>query len=153
MLSRAPDPAVRGDARALPFPHASFASVALLYVLYHLADPVRTLEEASRVLRTGGLVAVAAPSRDDSPELAHALPDSPLTFDAELAPGMVGGLFTEVEVERWDAPLLELPDREAVRGYLIGKGLSRGEARLAADSVATPLQVTKRGSLLFARKR
>jgi SAM-dependent methyltransferase len=153
MLSRAPDPAVKGDACALPFPHASFASVALLYVLYHLADPVRALEEASRVLRTGGLVAVAAPSRHDSPELAHALPDSPLTFDAELAPGMVAGLFTDVEVERWDAPLLELPDRDAVRDYLIGKGLNRSQAHLAADSVATPLQVTKRGSLLFARKR
>jgi hypothetical protein len=38
-----------------------------------------------------------------------------VTFDAELAPGMLEGLFAELEVERWDAPLLELPDREAVR--------------------------------------
>jgi SAM-dependent methyltransferase len=153
MLARAPQPAVRGDARALPFPDASYGSVALLYVLYHLAEPVRALAEARRVLRTGGLVAVAAPSRTDSPELAHVLAGRALTFDAELAPGMLEGLFGEVEVERWDAPLLELPDREAVRDYLLGKGVPAQDARRGAGAVATPLRVTKRGALLFARKR
>jgi len=61
-------------------------------------------------------------------------------------------LFGEVEVERWDAPLLELPEREAVRDYLVGKGVPPEQARLAAESVETPLRVTKRGALLFARK-
>jgi hypothetical protein len=46
---------------------------------------------------------------------------------------MVEGLFTEVAIERWNAPLLKLADRDAVRDYLIGKGLSRGDARVAAD--------------------
>jgi SAM-dependent methyltransferase len=87
----------------------------LLYVLYHLPEPGLRLAEAGRVLRPGGLVAVAARSRHDSPELAHALPATPLTFDAELAPAVLAELFAEVEVERWDAPLLNLPDREAVR--------------------------------------
>jgi hypothetical protein len=40
-------------------------------------------------MRQGGLIAVAAPSRHDSPELAHALPKGPLNFDAELAPGLL----------------------------------------------------------------
>jgi SAM-dependent methyltransferase len=153
MLARAPHPALRGDACALPFPPASFGSVALLYVLYHLADPVRALEEASRVLRTGGLVAVAAPSRHDSPELAHALSPAPLTFDAELAPRLLGELFADVEVERWDAPLLELPQRSAVRDYLIGKGTNPERARAAAEVADVPLTVTKRGALAFARRR
>jgi hypothetical protein len=96
---------------------------------------------------------VAAPSRHDSPELAHALPNRVLTFDAELAPQLLGGLFAEVEVERWDAPLLELPDRAAVRDYLAGKGVSPAGAGLAAESVESPLSVTKRGALLCARKR
>jgi SAM-dependent methyltransferase len=153
MLSRAPGPAVRGEAGALPFPDGSYGSVALLYVLYHLTEPVRALAEAQRVLRRGGLVAVAAPSRHDSPELAHALPERALTFDAELASGMLAHVFAEVEVERWDAPLLELPTRDAVRDYLVGKGVVPERARRAADSVETPLRVTKRGALLFARKR
>ena len=151
MLSRAPEPAVEGDALALPFPDASYGSVALLYVLYHLAEPLLALAEARRVLRPGGLVAVAAPSRHDSPELAGVLPRRALTFDAELAPRMLAGLFTDVEVERWDAPLVELPDRAAVRDYLVGKGVPADQARLAAESIETPLPVTKRGALLFAR--
>ena len=74
MLARAPVPHDLADATALPFPDERFGSLALLYVLYHLPDPARALAEVRRVLRPGGLVAVAAPSRDDSPEFADALP-------------------------------------------------------------------------------
>jgi hypothetical protein len=104
------------------------------------------------VLRPRGLVAVAAPSRDDSPELAHALPARTLTFDAELAPRLLADLFVEVDVERWDAPLVELPTRAAVRDYLIGKGVERQIAAAQARAVAVPLSVTKRGALVLARK-
>lgn len=31
----------------------------------------------------------------------------------------------EVEVERWDGRVLELPSRAAVRDYLLGKGVER----------------------------
>jgi SAM-dependent methyltransferase len=152
MLASAPAPAVRGDATALPFADGEFGSVALLYVLYHLREPARALAEARRVLRPGGLLAVAVPSRHDSPELAHALPSAPLTFDAELAPGAIGELFDDVEVERWDAPLLRLPSREAVRDYLVGKGVDAAEAEAAAAVTHLPLAVTKRGAVVFARR-
>jgi SAM-dependent methyltransferase len=152
MLARAPRPHHQGDATELPFPDDSFGSVALLYVLYHLPDPGLALAEARRVLQRGGLVAVAAPSRRDSPELADALPPTALTFDAELAPDLLAGFFTEVEVERWDAPLLELPTEEAVRDYLIGKGVEPGVAKSTAKMAAVPISVTKRGALAFARK-
>jgi SAM-dependent methyltransferase len=153
MLARSPAPNVVGDATALPFPDRSFDSVALLYVLYHLPDPAQALAEARRVLCPRGLVAVAAPSRHDSPELAHALPNRPLTFDAEFAPGLLGELFDEVEVESWDAALLELPSRLAVRDYVIGKGGDPEHARAAAEITDVPLRVTKRGALAFARRR
>jgi SAM-dependent methyltransferase len=152
MIARAPEPNVLGEATALPFGDFSFPSVALLYVLYHLEEPFLALAEARRVLRPGGLVAVAAPSRDDSPELAEALPDEPLTFDAELAPKLLGELFVDVEVDRWDAPLLELPTTEAVRDYLVGKGVAAERAASSAEEVDAPLSVTKRGALVFARK-
>ena len=152
MLARAPEPHRQADATALPFPDGSFRSVALLYVLYNLPDPALVLGEARRALRSGGLVAVAAPSRHDSPELANALPRGPLTFDAELAPELLAEQFVEVEVERWDAVLLELPTRAAVRDYLIGKGVDPREAGSKAETLPAPLSVTKRGALAFARK-
>jgi SAM-dependent methyltransferase len=152
MLAGAPPPTVRGDATELPFSDDAFGSVALLYVLYHLSDPSRALAEARRVLRPGGLLAVAAPSRHDSPELADALPAGRLTFDAEVAPALVAKLFSAVEVQPWDAPLLTLPTRAAVRDYLIGKGAAEARAQTAAGATDVPLTITKRGALVFARK-
>jgi SAM-dependent methyltransferase len=152
MLARAPKPNVLAEATDLPFEDESYGAVALLYVLYHLEDPRQALAEARRLLRRGGLLAVAAPSRHDSPELAHALPSEPLTFDAELAPQLLAEQFTAVEAERWDAPLLELPTRDAVHDYLIGKGAAPAAAQAAADQADLPLAVTKRGAVVFARK-
>jgi SAM-dependent methyltransferase len=153
MLAGAPPPNVVGEATALPFPDGSFDSAALLYVLYHLPDPALALAEAHRVLRPGGLIAVAAPSRHDSPELAQWLPKRPLTFDAELAPALLGERFADVEVDRWDAPLVELPSPRAVRDYLIGKGSDPDRAQAAAEIADVPLSVTKRGAVAFASKR
>jgi SAM-dependent methyltransferase len=152
MLDRAPAGGVLGDSAALPFPDGSFDGVAILYVLYHLPDPRPALAEAHRVMRQGGLIAVAAPSRHDSPELAQALPKTPLTFDAELAPGLLRELFEEPEVKHWDALLIELPTAQAVRDYLVGKQVAPDRAQGVASATEVPLSVTKRGALLFARK-
>ncbi len=151
MVTRAPEGAQVALADALPYPDGSFDGLALLYVLYHLDEPQAALAEARRVLRGGGLLAVAAPSRHDSPELAFALPDRVLTFDAELAPELVAEHFAEVEIDAWDRPLLTLPNPDAVRDYLIGKGTEPEHAAEAAQRVATPLTVTKRGALVWGR--
>ena len=152
MLERAPAGGVLGDATALPFPDGSFDGVAILYVLYHLPDPRLALAEAHRVMRPGGLISIAAPSRHDSPELAHTLLKRPYTFDAELAPDLLRELFEEPEVMRWDAPLIELPTARAVRDYLVGKQVTPDRAQAVAEATELPLSVTKRGALLFARK-
>jgi SAM-dependent methyltransferase len=151
MLERAPPGSDLGEANALPFPDESFDGVAILYVLYHLPDPRLALAEAHRVMRPGGLIAVASPSRYDSPELTRVLPKTPLTFDVELAPPLLRELFEEPEVTRWDAPLIELPTARAVRDYLVGKQAASDRAQAVAEATELPLSVTKRGALLFAR--
>ena len=151
MVARAPAGARLGQADALPVTDGSFGGVALLYVLYHLEDPAAALTEARRVGRDGGLVATAAPSRHDSPELAFALPRRALPFDAESGPQLMAEQFRAVEVDSWDLPLLTLPDQNAVRDYLIGKGSDAAIAAEAASQVELPLTVTKRGALVWGR--
>ncbi len=153
MLARAPAGALPGRAESLPFADGSFGGVALLYVLYHLEDPATALREAGRVGRPGGLVAAAAPSRHDSPELAFALPRRSLPFDAEIAPKLMAEHFAAVEVDAWDLALVTLPDRDAVRDYLVGKGAGAADASAAASAVEVPLAVTKRGAVVWGRIR
>jgi SAM-dependent methyltransferase len=121
MLAGAPPDAQLGRAEELPYASDSYGGAALLYVLYHLDEPATALAEVRRVVRPGGLVAVAGPSRYDSPELAFALPNVPLTFDAESAPGLMAEQFDAIEVEPWDLPLLTLSDAYAVRDTSLGR--------------------------------
>lgn len=59
--------AVTGDLLELPFDGQSFDGVVAAFAISHVADPVRALAEARRVVRNGGVVmvglfAVAAPN-------------------------------------------------------------------------------------------
>jgi SAM-dependent methyltransferase len=152
MLAAASQPLAQGDAAALPFATDSVGAVVSINVLYHLDEPVLAIEEAHRVLRAGGLFAAATVARDDSPELAHVWRAEASTFDAEEAPAIVGSVFGEVEVDAWDAPLVRLPDRDAVRAYLVARLVPRAEAGERAAAVGVPVDVTKRGCVVYARK-
>lgn len=152
LLRAHPGPSVLADAARLPFRDAVFDAAVAVNVLWHLDDPRVALREARRVLASGGRLLVTAICRNDSPELASVWRPAPTPFDAEEAPGIVAEVFGEVEVERWDAPLITLPDRKAVRDYLIARQVPRGEAVEKAGRVRTPLPVTKRGALVMARR-
>jgi hypothetical protein len=64
----------------------------------------------------------------------------------------VASVFGQVQVERWDAPLVRLPDRDAVRDYLIARFVGPEAAATAAERVETPVAITKRGALIYARR-
>jgi SAM-dependent methyltransferase len=152
MLAGHPPPVVQADAAALPVRTVAVDAAVAVNVLDHLADPSAAVAEAHRALAPGGILLAATVSRHDSPELAVVWRPPPSSFDAEDGPGLVAAAFGRVEVERWDAPLIRLPDRDAVRDYLIARFMAPRDAVAAADRVPTPIAVTKRGALISARR-
>ncbi len=151
MLARAPRPLVGADAASLPVRSGSVVAVAALWMLYHLDDPGAAIGEAARVLRPGGELYACTTRRDDSPELADHFETPASTFDAEEAPELVARWFRSVEVRSWDAPLVHLPDRAAIRTYLRGRGAGPESAAEVARELEAPLSITKRGSLVIGR--
>jgi len=72
--------------------------------------------------------------------------------DAEDAVTVAGSTFEIVDVVQWDAPMLTLPDAAAVVLYLRGRGgLTRERAEREAAAVEVPVDVTRRGVLVWAR--
>lgn len=152
MLAACPGPRVQADARRLPFASGSFDAAVTVNMLYHLRDPADVIREAHRILRPGGQFIATAISRYDSPELAAIWKPAPSTFDAEEAVGIVASVFGAAEAERWDAPLITLPDHNAVRDYLIARFVPPDDAAALAARVSTPATITKRGAFIHARK-
>ena len=144
---------VRGEAARLPFGRGAFGAAAALYMLYHLPQPRLALAECRRVLRPGGWLAASAPSRFNDPELAEYLPaESESSFDAENGLEQVAEFFEIMAVERWDAPLARLPDRAALALYLRGRGLGPEAIAARLPRIQTPLTLTKRGMLIYAKR-
>ena len=61
----------QGNASRLPYADASFDTVVAVHVIYFWSDPVATLQELRRVLRPGGLVAIAFRIREQMPRAAQ----------------------------------------------------------------------------------
>ena len=61
-----------------------------------------------------------------------------MSFDAEDAPGLVSSIFGPVRVERWDAPLVRLPDLDGTRDYRIARLVPPEAAVAAAEPMSSP---------------
>ncbi|MBL8966387.1 MAG: methyltransferase domain-containing protein [Spirochaetaceae bacterium] len=98
------------DAAALPYPDASFDTVAVANSLHHFADPRAVLAEAARVLAPGGRLLVLEMHREaaDAPAESHVL-----LHHWWAAVDSAGGTFHA-----------ETLDRAAIRALMVGSCLS-----------------------------
>ena len=60
---------VVGDAESLPFESGSFDIVTAAFLIVHLKDPTRFFDEAYRVLKDGGILAVTNINQKDPPQV------------------------------------------------------------------------------------
>ncbi len=71
-----PGARVRGDSEGLPFADAAFDAVLSTYALEHFHDPGKTLREAARVVRPGGILMVLGSTWDLPYEYPPSLPSN-----------------------------------------------------------------------------
>lgn len=71
------------DARALPFPDATFDRVLSLLVLNFVPDPDRAMDEMTRVARPGGVVAAAVWDYGASMEMLRVFWDEAVALDPD----------------------------------------------------------------------
>lgn len=163
------------DGASLPAPDGSFDALASSFAVYYLPDLPRTLAEWRRVLRPGGLLAVAGPAEGTNRELYEfhrAVTGHPPSdvdrmavgyVETTLREGLDAAGFAEVRVETFDNPI-RFPGAEAFLEYWMATSLfirsvpdeeradarRRGEALLAAEA-ETPV-ITKRVAIALARR-
>jgi hypothetical protein len=79
------------------------------------------------------------------------------TFDGEDAPAIVARVFgdsgDQVQVDRWDGPLVTLSSAADAAAWLHVHGLSASAATAAATTLDLPLTLTVRGCVVYATKR
>jgi SAM-dependent methyltransferase len=75
---------VVADAHRLPFPDHFFSGVVMLDVLHHLERPIEFLNEASRVLRPGGRLAMIEPAMTTlARRFYHHFHEEPVDMDVD----------------------------------------------------------------------
>ena len=141
------------DVEELPFLDASFDAVLAAWMLYHVADIDRGLDEIARVLRPGGRLVAATNANDHLEELLAlgGIGRWDLPFHADNGGEILGRHFAAVE--RRDAfGAVTFDDIETVRAYLgSSKHLASGLDALP-ESLDEPVVARRRPTVFVATK-
>jgi SAM-dependent methyltransferase len=142
-----------GDVQDLPFADGEFDCAVAAWMLYHVADIERALDELERVLEPGGQLVAVTNYSDHLRELKELVglePSSAWGFRGEDAEGLLRPSF--LSVEKIDADgTVTFADRDAVLAYVQpSKGLFGDE--LDVPEVTEPLVVRRRPVIFVARK-
>ncbi len=142
-----------GDVQELPFADGEFDCAVAAWMLYHVADVGRALDELARVLDSGGRLVAVTNRLDHLKELRELVgqPQRVFTnFSGENGEELLRPRFASVEV-REAAGTVTFPDCEAVLAYVRpSAALFGGEP--AVPVLEKPLVVRRRPVVFVAEK-
>jgi ubiquinone/menaquinone biosynthesis C-methylase UbiE len=139
-----------GDVQELPFADGEFDCAVAAWMLYHVLDVERALDELARVLRPGGRLVAVTNSKEHLRELFEllGLTREPNAFWAEDAEVQLRRRFARVE--RRDAwGWIEFPSRSEAQAYVDNGIVLRGKQLPPFDS---PLRVLRAPAIFVAER-
>lgn len=141
-----------GDVQDLPFPDASFDCVVAAWMLYHVPDIDRALDELVRVLRPGGRLVAVTNHRDHLQELRELVgaPAPAFHFAGEDGEALLRARFGAVEV-RDAAGTATFADAAAVEAYVRASAALFGEG-IEVPPLTEPLIVRRRPVIFVATR-
>ena len=118
---------LRIDARALPFPDASFDALLANHMLYHVPDRPRAIAELRRALKPEGRLLAATNGPGHLRELAELVRDAsgrregweghPLAFSLKDGAEQLSAAFSRIELKRYEDDL-RVTDADAIAAYI-----------------------------------
>lgn len=108
-----------GDVQQLPFADETFDVVLAAWMLYHVPEPGRGLDELARVIRPGGRLVAVTNGRGHLAELRRLCGDMTphaTSFDDVVGPVLLAERFRQVEA-RDASGEIRFPDRASVQAY------------------------------------
>ncbi len=145
--------AIEADVQELPFGDAKFDVVVANWVLYHVPDVDRALDEIARVLEPDGNLVAATVGPENMRELWE-LVGGPVTvertFDTRTGKERLERHFASVEQRDVEGTLV-FPDTDAVR-HFVAMTMTRAHLADQVPEISEPLRTHSRHTIFVARR-
>jgi SAM-dependent methyltransferase len=143
----------QADIQALPFADGEFDCVVAGWVLYHVLDRRRAIEEVARVLRPGGRFVASTMAEDDFAEVWELVGEDwgrTITFDRENGAAQLAPYFATVEQRNCDGVVV-FPAADDLRRF-IGASMSGAHLGDRVPELTEPLRARSRHTVFVAEK-
>ena len=142
---------ILGDARALPFPDASFDAVVAAWMLYHVNPLEQALSELARVLHHGGRLIAITNGRSHMAELWSTVgaDHNEPSFSVENGADFLSSYFSKVE-SRSTATYATFSNRDVAAKYL--RSLNRNDLVDELPPAVWPLRARGSTAVFVAQR-